>query len=352
MCSFAVLGALLMPVALATQTPATLEQRMRQLESLRRTAAAALARADSARREPLDTIVTGSLVVIGRPSDAGLIRAAARVAWARLDSLYGAAATQLAGQPMVFFQQRFPITDTRPEMSRLQRVMVLQNATTPDAAFQLVRGGSAVIAAGTDRALAEWLGAQLLADVPLPLLESRVYVDLVTAPSSAVRHCFTGALEACRAALGLAVGDPALVWYDAAERRGLVQEQQAVARGLHIDVDRCVVNESDSACIDALRGLYLPPPLSTEARQTLVRLALAAGGREAFRRLEQSAGQPLAQRVALAGGEPLDSLLRHWRADVLAARPRPVTLSAAIGWTALGWTLLFGVLAMRSTRWR
>jgi hypothetical protein len=351
MCSVALLSTLLIPATLATQEPAMLEQRMRQLETLRRTAAAAVQRADSLRRETFDTVVVGSLVVLGRPSDAGLIQAAAHAAWARLDSLYGDAAAQLTQHPMLFFQQGTPIHDSRPAIAGLQRVMAPLSATTSDAAFQLVRAGSATIRTRTDGALADWLGAQLLADAPLTQLESRVYVELITAPSSAVRRCYRGALDACSAALGLDPGDPPLVWYDTTERRALVREQMGFYSQRRPVESACVAG-SDSACVEAMHGMYVPPPLSAEARQTLVRVALATGGRGAFRRLMNSAGQPLPRRLEIAAGRPLNAQLEQWRTDVIAARPRPVTLSATIGWTALAWSLLFGFLALRSTRWR
>ena len=41
-----------------------------------------------------------------------------------------------------------------------------------------------------------------------------------------------------------------------------------------------------------------------------------------------------------------------WRARVLAARPRPVTLNPRGAWVALMWGLVFGLLAFGSTRWR
>ena len=351
MCNIAVLGTLLIPATLATQEPAPLEQRMRQLEALRRTAAAAVQRAESLRRETLDTVVAGSLVVLVRPSDVRLVDVAAAVAWVRLDSLYGDAALRLSGQPMLFFQQGAPVHDSRPAFAGMQRVMAPLSATPTDAAFQLVRAGSAAIRTRADGALTDWLGPQLLADAPLTQLESRVYVELITAPSSAVRRCYTGALDACSSALGLVPGDPPRVWYDAAERRALVRDQMGFHSQQRPDESACVAG-SDSACVEALHALYVPPPLSSEARQTLVRVATAKGGRGAFGRLMNSAGQPLARRLEIASERSLHALLEEWRTEVIAARPRPVTLSATIGWTALAWSILFGFLALRSTRWR
>jgi hypothetical protein len=183
---------------------------------------------------------------------------------------------------------------------------------------------------------------------------SRVYVELVTAPSVAVRRCYAGALDACSAALGIVEGDRIPIWYDAAERRVLVRQLQDVLNsGLRpAVVNACVQAGSDGACLDVLHALQIEPPLSSDARQSIARMALAAGGRDAFRRLSRSAGQPIARRLVLAGGVPLDSLLHQWRDQVIAARPRPVTMAASMGWTTLAWSLVFGLLALRSTRWR
>jgi hypothetical protein len=345
--------ALLLPVVATAQDRSALQQRLNQLEDLRRTAVAALAQAESLRRETFDTITAGSLVVVSRPNDVGLIRRAARLAWSRLDSLYGDEAVELAARPMLFFIQGNPISDDRRNIAKLQRVMVARGATESDVAFQLVRAGSAAIRASVDTVLANWLGPQLLPDVPLPLMHSRVYVELVTAPSIAVRRCYAGALDGCGAALDLAQGDRALLWYDAAERRAVVRQHQDIPQmGLRASINSCLLSELDDACLDVLRAIQIPAPLSNDARQALVRLALSAGGRSAFRRLSQSSGQPLARRLAIAGAVPLDSLVHQWRDQVIAARPRPVTLTAAIGWTALGWSLVFGLIALRSTRWR
>jgi len=350
---YAVLIALTLPVAAAGQEAQALERRLRQLEVLRRDARVTLARAQAAAREPLDTVRAGSLVVVIRPADANFVGQAARIAWTRLDSLYGAAAEDLSGAPLLFFLQGQPITDVTPAVAKLQRVMGPSDATPTDAAYQLVRAGSVALRLKTDSALATWLGPQLLHDIALPVMNSRVYVELVTAPSIAVRRCYAGALDACSAALGIVEGDRIPIWYDAPERRVLVRQLHDVpGSGLRPVVNACVQAGSDAACLDVLRALQIELPLSSDARQSMARLALAAGGRDAFRRLSRSAGQPLERRLGLAGGVPLDSLLRQWRDQVIAARPEPVTMAASMGWAALAWSLVFGLLALRSTRWR
>lgn len=353
-CGFAL--ALLLPHMARAQDAATLQRRLAQLAALRNDAQATTARADSASRESLDTIAAGALRVVGRPTDADLRRRAAGIAWARLDTLYGdAAAAPLATAPLLFFLQGHPITDSRPTVAHLQRVTAPENATTIDVAFQLVRAASVRLAANSDTALTNWLGPQLFSDAPLAGMEARAYVELVTAPSIAAHHCFEADLDACRAALGLLRPgvDRVTVWYDAAERRGLVRHPlwSSPPMGLRPAIDACVLSGSDSACLDVLHQLTVEPPLLNDARQSLARLAVGAD-RTAFARLAAGAGRPLATRLSDAARQPIDSLISRWRVQVIAARPRPVTFAATIGWTALGWTVVFGLLALRSTRWR
>lgn len=350
---YATLVTLMLPVHAAAQEAPALERRIRQIDALRREAQAALTHDQAARREPLETLTVGSLVVVGRPENATLLRQATRIAWSRLDSLYGDAAQGLATAPMLFFLQGRPIKDATPAIARLQQVMAAPDATPSDVAYQLVRAGSAALRTRIDSALANWLGPQMLADIATPVVRTRAYVELVTAPSIAVRRCYAGAIDACGTALGIVRGDPVIVWYDASERRALVRQMREVSRmGLRPAINSCLQNESDAACLEVLHALQIGPPLTNDARQSLVRLALVSGGPHAFSHLSQSAGQPFERRLAVASGLPIDSLLRRWRSEIIAARPKPVTIAASFGWTALGWAVVFGLLALRSTRWR
>src|SRR5262245_30457309 len=104
--------ALLSPVGARAQDVAALQHRLGQLEALKRTALAAAVRAESASREPLDTVAVGSLRVVSRRADGALVRPAAAIAWSRLDTLYGDAAA-LASAPVLFFLQAHPLNDNR-----------------------------------------------------------------------------------------------------------------------------------------------------------------------------------------------------------------------------------------------
>src|SRR5438132_518515 len=112
---------------------------------------------------------------------------------------------------------------------------------------------------------------------------------------------------------------------------------------------------SDSACTELLRSLpagVLPRPLTYDARAALVHVALRLGGREAYHRLVATPGTPIADRLAAAAGVSVDSVVALWRSEILTARPAPVTVPPWGPWAALGWTAVFAVCALRSSRWR
>jgi hypothetical protein len=185
-----------------------------------------------------------------------------------------------------------------------------------------------------------------------------VYVALVTAPSPAARRCYTGDVAACRIALGFVpVADAVVEWYDAPRRQAIVRDLgdiYQVQRGPR-QVRACLDEGSDADCLAILQRVppaAVPPPLPTAARFSVVRTAIALGGRSAYARLLTSPGRPMEDRLATAAGVSPDSLLGTWHAAVMAARPRPVTVEPGGGWMALAWGVAFGLLALRSSRWR
>ncbi len=338
-----------MPAIGTAQDTSALVQHLHQLELLRHTAAVALARAESAGRERLDTVRSGALVIVVRPGEAGRVRQASGVAWNTLDSLYGDEAATLAAAPMLFFLMGRP----GPHVAHLYPVMADSAATLADVVFQLVRAGSAVIHDKADTLLSNWAGPLLLSEVPSAAVHARAYVELVTVPSVAVRRCYAGLAAACAAALGVFEGDPVVQWFDAAERRALVARATDIKLGrLRSSVDTCTLAGSDSACLDVLHAHGVEPPLSTDARQALVRLAIVFGGRRALSRLAHDNRRPLAQRFSIAAGIPLDSLMLKWRQAIFDDRPKPAPLTPSRAWTALGWILIAALLAFRSSRWR
>ncbi len=269
-----------------------------------------------------DTISVGALRIVATPSPARLREAAAR-AWPVIDSLYGSEAP------------RHATPDQRADRSARP---------------------------SPDRALQNWLGGSVL-PITHPLqARAAVYVQLVTAPSQAARSCFLGVIGDCRNALALSESpDPLQQWYPSAgERRALVFRSFAEYfgysdHGAHKSgLQQCGAG-SDAACTELLRSLppgALPRPLAYDARAALLHIALRLGGREAYHRLIATPTLPIPQRLAGAAGVSVDSLVSLWRSEILAARPAPVTLPPWGPWAALGWTAVFAVCALRSSRWR
>src|SRR5205823_1329924 len=303
-----------------------------------------------------DTISVGALRIVTNPSPARLREAAAR-AWPVIDSLYGSEAQQLAQRPYLITPYDPDTNSTKP--MRRSAIQVPRNQDVASLAMLLLTN---VPIGRPDRALQDWLGGSVLPIIHPVQARAAVYVQLVTAPSHAARSCFLGGMSDCRNALALGESpDPLQQWYPSAgERRALVLRSFAEYFGYSDHGARKPALQScgagsDSACTELLRSLppeALPRPLTYDARAALVHLALRLGGREAYHRLVARPGAPIADRLAGAAGVSVDSLVAQWRSEILTARPTPVTLPPWGPWAALGWTAVFAVCALRSSRWR
>lgn len=336
-------------------------QAPRNLERLRRmwvSAALASGRVDSLARlrlrMGLDSIRAGNLVIIAPADLRPLAAAMAPQVWTRVESVYGEEARTKAGPVVVGIYHSdsgpppygFPVdvvpvpVDPAARDGRNTRELEMR---VPDE-----------LRARLDPQLNRWL-AQSITLRPADSAPPDLYEDLVTSPSPLARSCFVGDLAACRSALGLAPArDPATDWYDAPGRRALVRTLRRDPRN-PVWYEQCVEQAVDAACIHVLRGpdsIHTTAPLISGSRELLVRLALAAGGQQAFHRLLGSAGRPLEQRLETTSGVSFDSLMARWRATVIATRPEPVMLTAGTGWVALVWAIAFGALVLGSSRWR
>jgi hypothetical protein len=299
-----------------------------------------------------DTIAVGHLRIIANQSPLPLREAAERV-WPAIDSLYGGAAAELVHYPYII---RAVDPDTALRRSSLHVGMEVPWDLDLRSTTTLLLTSLPI--APLDPPLAEWLGMPLRPSV-YPEDERRaVYVQLVTAPSQAVRACFLGMLARC--ADVLALGDTSGLlerWYPSpAERRALVTEsfRDFFNHGANALAFQACLALSDAACTGLLRSLpagTLSRPLGPAARATMVREALRLGGRDAYRRLLES-DATIGERLAAAAGVGLDSLVGAWRSAIVAARPPAVALPWwAIG-TAFGWLTLFAACGLRSSRWR
>jgi hypothetical protein len=301
-----------------------------------------------------DTLAVGSLRIISNASSLPLREAAAR-AWPAIDSLYGSAAKALESRP-------YMIHAIDPDSSGRGRaswgIEIPWDKGVKELANLLL---VYTPIPAPDRPFRDWHG-----DVVRPSFRGahsdleQSYVALVTSPYIVGRDCYLGSLESCRSALGLDdPPDPTQVFRTPAERQAALQGYQGTIlayreTGPMATLQGCQAGK-DSACIELMRLLTparLPRPVSGIARQTLVASALRLGGREAYRRLLTHPEASMAERLSQAAAVPLDTLLARWRSDVLAARPAPVALPPFGPLVGLGWTVLFGLCALRSSRWR
>jgi hypothetical protein len=300
-----------------------------------------------------DTIAVGGLRIIVNPSRLPWRQAAER-AWPVIDSLYGSAAGDLPRHPYIF-------RAVDPDSS-VRRTVLHVGVEVPwdlDVRATTTLLLTTVTPPSFDPALADWLGAALRPTLRPQDERGAVFVQLVTAPSAAVRACFLGDIARCKDVLQVGDSTGLLArWYvTPAEREALVTESFSdyFARGATAPSLQSCRQHHDDACTALLQSLppgTLPRPLAHPARMLLVREALDAGGREAYRRLMARPSAPIGEKLSNAAGMDIDSLVVRWRNDVLAARPRPLTLPWWAGFVAIGWTVFFGFCALRSSRWR
>lgn len=345
--------------ALAGQSPAELHQRIVKLEHALDGAVATTARRDSLRRAafPLDTIHAGDLRVITTRALAARVAPAAATAWRVLEPTFGHATAVLRAYDVVVEQMQQP-EGTLPRRSGEFPVLLPERPDQDLIARSLLARAAQIIATRQDSALTLWLKVTFTPAWPDAFPLAPVYVDLVTSSWSRARACYLGVRVACRAALGLSGReDPLREWYDAADRRKMVREAPAAtwSRINGVWAQQCMNDGADDTCERALREnryFFLETPLDHAARLGLMHVALAAGGAGAYERLIAATGQPIEARLAAASGLSGDSLIARWRGRVLAARPTTVAFGARSGWIAMAWSVLLGVLALRSTRWR
>lgn len=334
-----------------------LQRRTDSLVAEWRSANAIAGVADSLERERAiglrDTIAVGALRLIANRSPLPLREAAER-AWPVLDGLYGSAAQALIKRP-------YYILAIDPDTSAT-RLAVRVGFDVPwdlgvsDLTTLLLAN---VPMEPPDAALRTWLGGPLRPRIEANRDFARVYVQLVTAPSALTRDCFVGDIPSCRSILGLDRSPELFMkWYSSpGERRAVLRRSftEYFNRPATIDTWRACMAGADSACMELLRTLpanTVPPPIGTDARHLVAHTALRIGGPESYRRLLADPNLALDDRLSSSAGVSVDSVVVRWRADVIAGRPTPVALPWWGAVAAVGWILVFGGCAMRSSRWR
>lgn len=295
-----------------------------------------------------DTVRAGALTYLVNRSPLPLAQAAA-IAWPQVERFYGPAAQAFAHRPFLI-QAVDP--DTAEPVPPGQAIKIPWNADVVSLSGALV---ALADLGGLDAGLRDWLGGPVVARFDSGPGHAAVYVQLVTAPSRAVRRCYSGEREACSDALSLSdMTDPAAQWYGPEERRALVATQYAefLSRTGHRQAVHACEQGSDTACLELLRSVSLGQPLDYQARITLLEAAVRLGGPETFSRLLATSAGPMGRRLATAARVSEDSLVGRWRSDVLAARPAAVPLPPWGAWVALGWVIVFATCGARSSRWR
>ena len=345
----------------AAQSLSEYRPRVDQLARLWRSTSAAAARAESLqlRAVKLDTIRVAGLVVLTRSSYKQIVQEATGLAWVEIQAALRSDTTLLRNHR--FYTQPDTVrAPTPPLRGNTHQFAFSKNSDAADVAARIVKSaGVAFQSEIFDTMMANWLpNFELRLSAPRAAEWGRIYIQIATATSRVGRECYIGDLEACQYALALAIADdPAVRLYGAEDRRRLVS--QLVPRfpwelNRHPGFDLCVTGGLDAACLEVLRaGPHLvPPPLSPTARGTVLQLALEVGGDGAFGRLARSEAPNVELRLAEIAGVSPDSLLVLWRNRVLAARPKPTTLTRAAGWVAFVWAVALAMVATGSTRWR
>jgi hypothetical protein len=300
-----------------------------------------------------DTVRSGSLRIVTSPSPLPL-QAAADLAWPAVDSLLGDAASRLADRPYVLIPWD-PDTAVAPPTIRagIGVRWDLDALAVRDLLW-------ANLPLDLDGPLIAWLGGPGLRPSSHPARQREAaYVELVTAPSTAMRACFLGDLGSCRGVLDLGGPTDALDrWYPTpSERRTLAAGPLGgfFGRGGREGTLRACLAGADSACANLLRSLpggTLTRPLGHAGRDTFLKLALQLGGRDSYLRLVADPGAPIVRRIEASAGMSVDSVIARWRSSILASRPTPVSTSGFGWWIGLGWAAVFAGCALRSSRWR
>ena len=212
---------------------------------------------------------------------------------------------------------------------------------------------------GVDSALSAWVMVGRIPLRPATVEEaSDAYVEVMTAPSAALRRCRAGDTAACLDVLGIdsLPGSRLVRWYSPEDYRSMLravapprEDSAGVAAWI-----RCRENRDDAACRVAAAAIpdeRVPVPLSASARLMFIREALALGGPQAYQRLVASGGT-VAERLTRAAAAPLDSTVRRWNVRLDRSRPERMRVPVSLAVASLGWTgALIGLTLLRRGSW-
>ena len=313
--------------------------RLPRVDSLMRVQAAA-----RRARIALDTVRAGDLLLLAIPARRARVQQLSDRAWPIIANTFG-------GQTAVLRRHIFVVSFDGDGWTQVEESSIPVGVADSGTAADLVRGAASALYQAMDTTLRAWLEEPYVPrDVQRAHVEA-LYVELVTSPWHEVQMCYAGEISACRFALGIAGReDPWSQWYDAGDRRRLVERSfQGSPR-----LGECVTDHDDAACLAGLRFQsrdLTQTPFSRAARRNLLAAALLAGGSGAYERLVSTDGD-LEQRLERAAGTSTDSLVVDWRDRILSAHPKTLDFEPESAWTAVVWCLVLAAVALRSSRWR
>ena len=386
MCRMPAPRALLVVAALACPIGHSFAQTMREYERRVDTLAQAWRRATALRIEygeahardyrGFDMVTVGPMRVLTEQSTDSLARHGAEFAVASLLPLYGRALEELRTHTLVVRSER--VTDVEDTTKAFVMVAeARQRAARDPSPFILGSGREkerfpVVVAAEkelvdaalrdaalklmlavADSGVSRWLFSQLPVDTVPSTEWTRARIDLLSSQAVVAKRCYAGRVQDCRVSLGITESaDPAVEWFDAAGRRKLVEgiRKNDWSGSDPVATEACYAG-SDSACVSILRNSPLPTPVSSTQRINIVRLAISLGGSGAMERFLLTPGA-VDVRIAAAARVPTDSVVQVWLARAHGARTVSDDMSPGIAASSIGWILLCGVLAFRSSRWR
>lgn len=313
-------------------------------------------------RPPQDTVRVGLLTVVATPEQADLAREVMTAVWRELEGKV-THSPSLEATIFGFNRSRTPVDFglAEPHMAVeapvwAPRQMLLGNAR------QAV--GSVLGRDLRDTPLHRWASDWA---VRPPSRPEGIYRDLVVTASASNRRCLEGDAAACWASLGLDLPEaPARVLYTADEVAAIAASRHATSSQqswsyadteLHRLGEACV-SRADVGGYDAcweyveMLGARAPQPLGPAARQSLAALALELGGPGAYDRLVANAALGPSAALSAASGLGPDELAAAWQDWVVLQRSQAYAGLGRARWAVLFWFLFFGLLAMRSTRWR
>ena len=212
-----------------------------------------------------------------------------------------------------------------------------------------------VVARGS-KVFSKWLPGPAPLDNLMPWAWANVRLELISAEAVAGRRCFAGDRVACKWILGLEpADDPATTLFDSTGRAYYVGERKYEARRSNaLATDRCL-RGSDSACVTVARAMFVVngalSSLPQVLRSTLAREAFRMGGPGAIVRLVQSPDS-IGPAIAAAAGVPLDSVIGVWQRHLREEGIGSEDLTLGIAALSIGWTMVLGLLSLRSGRWR